>query len=126
MYSSDKKYDTILISQVLEHLKRPQIAIKCMAGLLKDGGTVICTSPFVFAEHGEDYFRYTEMALRMMFGTYFSKVSVIGYGNFISAAWQCFNFHNKFWVLNRFVAWLSRKTFSSKYVPDGFITVAIK
>lgn len=126
MYSSDKKYDTILMSQCLEHLKRPQIAIKCMAELLKDGGAVICTSPLVFAPHGDDYFRYTEDCLRMMFGTYFSKVQVIPYGNFLSAAWQIFNFHNRFWWFNRFVAWLSRLTFSSKYVPDGYITIAIK
>jgi SAM-dependent methyltransferase len=125
-YESNRKYDTILICQCLEHIKQPDIAVKRMYELLKPSGRIICTVPFIFAEHGQDFNRWTEQGLRLLFGRYFNKVSIIPYGNFVSSSWQIFNFHNKFWILNKLVVWFSRITFSNKYCPDGFLIEAIK
>lgn len=125
-FVSPEKFDTILITQVLEHVKNPEICIKSMSNLLKDGGRVISTTPFVFQNHGsEDYWRYGEPCLRMLFGRYFSKVSVVGYGNAISSSWDVLHFFNRIPLINYFVAFCS-KIMGSNHAPNGFLVEAIK
>ena len=47
----DESYDVILCSEVLEHVPHPDIAIKEMARLLKPGGKLIVTAPFISFTH---------------------------------------------------------------------------
>lgn len=52
--------DTILCTEVLEHLADPERAIAEFARILRPGGTLITTAPFVFPIHDtHDYFRYS-------------------------------------------------------------------
>ena len=62
-------FDTILSTSVLEHLERPQEAIKEMYRILKPGGHVILTSPLFWHLHEEpqDFFRFTKYGLSHMF-----------------------------------------------------------
>jgi SAM-dependent methyltransferase len=125
-YTSTKKYDTIIMTAVIEHIRHPEVALKSINHLLKEGGCCIVTVPFIFQNHGEDdYWRYSEPGCRLLFGTYFSKVGVTGYGNFISSSWDILHFFNRIPLLNHLVAWLSL-TFSSRHCPSGFIVEAIK
>ena len=62
-----EQFDTILITDVLEHIAKPELLIGEMARLLKPNGKIILTVPFFYWLHEKphDYFRYTEFALRM-------------------------------------------------------------
>jgi SAM-dependent methyltransferase len=59
-------FDTILLSDVLEHLPDPELCWSEAARLLAPSGKLILNVPFYYQVHEEpyDYFRYTEFALR--------------------------------------------------------------
>ncbi|HJZ06333.1 MAG TPA: methyltransferase domain-containing protein [Patescibacteria group bacterium] len=62
------KFTGILCSEVLEHVKRPWIAIPEMFRVLQPGGTIIITTLFCFHVHGypDDYYRYTDSGLKTL------------------------------------------------------------
>lgn len=64
----DDAYDTVLCSEVLEHVSQPTVALTQMRRVLKPGGRLILSVPFLGRLHEEphDYFRYTEHGLRSM------------------------------------------------------------
>lgn len=55
--------------EVLEHVKNPFNAIKEIQRVLKPGGIIIGSTPFVFPIHDEphDFYRYTKYGLRNLF-----------------------------------------------------------
>lgn len=59
--------DTVLATDVLEHVARPAHVWIEMSRILKTSGKVIVGTPFLHNLHDEpyDYFRYTEYAIRM-------------------------------------------------------------
>lgn len=61
----DAAYDTVLCSEVLEHVGEPEAAVAEMARVLRPGGTLILSVPFLARLHEEphDYYRYTEHGL---------------------------------------------------------------
>ena len=63
---ADGSFDTILLSDVLEHLPDPAACWSEAARLLAPGGKLILNVPFYYQLHEEphDYYRYTEFALR--------------------------------------------------------------
>lgn len=63
----DDLFDTILITDVLEHIANPDNLWKEMTRILKPGGKIILSVPFFHLLHEEpyDYFRYTEFRLKM-------------------------------------------------------------
>lgn len=63
---ADRTFDTVILSDVLEHLPRPEAAWREMARILAPGGKVLLTVPFFYWLHEQphDYYRYTEFALR--------------------------------------------------------------
>lgn len=63
---ADEKFDTIILSDVLEHIAKPDYLWTEMNRILKQGGKVIMNVPFLYWIHEQpfDYFRYTEFALR--------------------------------------------------------------
>lgn len=62
----DGAVDTILMTEVLEHLERPGDALAECARLLRAGGHLIATTPFSWPLHEEprDFFRYSPHGLR--------------------------------------------------------------
>ncbi|NEU76753.1 class I SAM-dependent methyltransferase [Hassallia byssoidea VB512170] len=62
-----EQFDTILSTDVLEHIAKPELLMSEMARLLKPDGKIILTVPFLYWLHEQpyDFFRYTEFALRM-------------------------------------------------------------
>lgn len=65
----DASYDTVLCTEVLEHVPSPTEAAHEMARVLRPGGTVILTVPFLGRLHEEpwDFFRYTRFGLTQLF-----------------------------------------------------------
>lgn len=65
----DRRFDFILFTQTMEHLKEPQRVLQELMRLLKSGGRILYTGPLFYEEHEQphDYFRYTQFALRYLF-----------------------------------------------------------
>lgn len=65
---SENEFNTILLSDVLEHLRYPETILKETYRILKEGGIIVINVPFYYGLHEEpyDYFRYTRYALESM------------------------------------------------------------
>lgn len=63
----DEEFDTIILSDVLEHIFQPEHLWKEMSRVLSKNGMVIMNVPFFYCLHERphDYYRYTEFALRL-------------------------------------------------------------
>lgn len=61
----DAVFDTIVVSDVLEHLPDPALAWREIARLLAPGGMLLLNVPFLYPIHAHphDHFRYTRFAL---------------------------------------------------------------
>jgi SAM-dependent methyltransferase len=63
---ADRTFDTIVLSDVLEHIARPETLWAEMARILAPGGEILMNVPFYYWIHAGpyDFYRYTEFALR--------------------------------------------------------------
>jgi SAM-dependent methyltransferase len=63
---SDNSFDVVLCNQVLEHVFNPDEFLAEIIRVLKPGGKLLLTVPFVWDEHEQphDYARYTTFGLR--------------------------------------------------------------
>lgn len=64
----DASFDTAILSDVLEHVRRPDALLLEIARVLSPSGKLLLNVPFLYWLHEQphDYFRYTEHALRML------------------------------------------------------------
>lgn len=62
----DGEFDTIILSDVLEHVQKPELLWNEMSRILAPKGRIVMNCPFYYGLHEKphDYFRYTEFALR--------------------------------------------------------------
>jgi SAM-dependent methyltransferase len=148
---SDDSVDTILCTEVLEHLNDPERAIAEFCRVLKPGGTLIATAPFAFPVHDElDFFRYTPKGLAAIMKRQGLRVESVeplsGTGLSIAILFNSYLFSDlMFWnkalypvgVLIRPAAWLLTAVFNvlgriaevvlpSRGLPFGNLTVASK
>lgn len=65
---ADASYDTVLASEILEHVPRPQRALAEMRRVLKPGGTLVLSVPYLARLHDEphDFYRYTRHGLQFL------------------------------------------------------------
>lgn len=61
----DASFDVVVLTQVLEHVRRPAAVLAEIARVLCPGGTLLATVPFAWELHEEphDYWRFTSYAL---------------------------------------------------------------
>lgn len=61
-------YDGVICSQVLEHVFNPDLFLREIARVLKPGGELLLTVPFIWDEHEQpwDYARYSSFGLRSL------------------------------------------------------------
>jgi SAM-dependent methyltransferase len=61
-------FDVIVLSEVLEHVHSPHLAIENIHRILRNDGRLILTVPFIFPIHERphDYFRYTRYGLEFL------------------------------------------------------------
>lgn len=64
----NNEFDTILCTEVIEHLEEPSLCFKEMYRILKHGGYAIITCPFFWHLHEEprDFYRYTKYGLKYL------------------------------------------------------------
>jgi SAM-dependent methyltransferase len=76
---ADASFDTILLADVLEHLFNPVDMLKESYRLLKHDGIILINVPFLYWIHESpnDFYRYTEFALRKLAEKTGFKVEVI-------------------------------------------------
>ncbi|MGH1398892.1 MAG: class I SAM-dependent methyltransferase [Alphaproteobacteria bacterium] len=62
----DDSIDAAFVMEVLEHVKDPFAAMKELKRIVKPGGQLILSTPFIFPIHDapHDYFRYTKFGLQ--------------------------------------------------------------
>jgi len=64
-------FDTILSSDVIEHLPNPELAFSEMGRLLKPNGILLLNTPFLYMLHEipNDYYRFTKYAIKRLLNT---------------------------------------------------------
>ena len=79
----DNTFDTIISTEVLEHLEKPQLFVNEIYRVLTPNGAFFLTTRFIHEIHGEDYFRYTKLSLKTLFNK-FRIVNIEEQGSVIS------------------------------------------
>ncbi len=82
----DSIAETLILSDVLEHIYRPKELLLEIYRLLKPEGILLMNVPFMYWLHEEphDYYRYTEFALkRMLFEAGFEVIEFKANGGFL-------------------------------------------
>jgi len=66
---SNETFDTIVSTQVLEHVEKPWIVVKEISRVIKPGGICILTAPFLEPYHQDpgDFFRYSAQGIQSLF-----------------------------------------------------------
>lgn len=64
----DNSVDLFVVLEVLEHVQNPQKAVNEIFRVLKPGGKVIVSTPFIFQIHDmpHDYWRFTSYGLKLL------------------------------------------------------------
>ncbi|MBU2473098.1 class I SAM-dependent methyltransferase [Patescibacteria group bacterium] len=88
----DNSVDVIINESVLEHIKNPQTIVKEMYRILKPGGLIYVTVPFVVSFHSSpnDYYRWSMEGLRQLFKDY-KEIEIDVRGGPTSAMLSIFN-----------------------------------
>jgi len=62
-------FDTVFLLEVLEHVRNPFQAVSELEMVVKTGGQVVMSSPFILGIHDapNDFFRFTEHGLKILF-----------------------------------------------------------
>lgn len=87
----DESFDVVLMTEVLEHMSEPGAALAEACRILRDGGTVYLTVPFVWILHElpYDFFRYTPESLKLLFTQAgFDSVTVASRGDYFTTVAQ--------------------------------------
>lgn len=143
---ADDSVDTLLCSEVLEHVAHPAAAIAEFARIVKPGGTVLLTVPFLARLHEEpyDFYRYTRHGLQVLLddggfdvdeivetGSLFSflghqvSVAVLGLTWHVRGLRRVAVALNRALVVRPSVA-LDRLTGMSRLLPLGYVVVATR
>jgi len=102
-----KSIDTVLSTEVLEHLSESSVFLSEVKRVLKDNGIFILTTPFVWPYHEVpyDYVRFTEWGLKnLLIKNGFEVIDIIPYGNNITAIGMLISYTidriagNSFWL----------------------------
>lgn len=145
-FLKNDSFDTVLCTDVLEHIYRPELLFSEMARVLKPNGHLILAVPFIYWVHDNphDYHRYTHFKLEEFCSNNKLKVVELNtYGglpeiiyDLVDKGYSYYNFPLKriFYFFWRGVgAFLSKRNFvkrlsksSTATFPMGYILVATK
>jgi len=86
---ADNSYDCVILTQVFQFIDNCEAAIKECYRILKPGGVLLATLPFMSRIDGRagmagDYWRFTTASAKYLFGKYFNDLEIISWGNVLS------------------------------------------
>ncbi len=93
----NRSFDSVLMLQTLEYMQNPQKVLSEISRILKRGGILILTSPFMYPIHDYpfDRSRFTDIQLKTMLeNEKFKIIKIIAQGGFI-----------EFWIQSFLVFW---------------------
>lgn len=142
----DSRYDTVLCSEVLEHIPRPEAALAEIHRVLRPKGRLLLSVPFLSRLHEEphDYYRYTEHGLRELLGRQgfvveevtpiASVCSFLGHqvsSLLVAGTWRIPVLREIAFVVNLIAVvlpcyWLDRLVMPRRKLPAGYVAVAAK
>jgi SAM-dependent methyltransferase len=69
LQAPDEAFDLVLCTQVLEHVRRPEVALRQIARVLRPGGHAFITThgTYPFHPHPTDYWRWTQQGFEALF-----------------------------------------------------------
>tara|TARA_B100000700_G_C14887694_1_gene781212 strand:- start:412 stop:1074 length:663 start_codon:yes stop_codon:yes gene_type:complete len=119
-----KKYNNILIFNVLEHLSKFDLAFTESYRILKKGGSFIGSVPFIYQIHSapNDYYRFTKDFLYMTLkNNKFKQVKVIplGFGPF-TASYSLIHAYIKY------LPFFSQIILIAGFILDSFIQIFVR
>ena len=148
---ADQSFDTILCTEVMEHVMHPEKVVAEFARILKPGGMVIITVPFFYPIHDSfDFFRYTDQGIAVIMKRYGLEIEEVrplsGTGVTMAIMLNLFIFDIGFmwtkwlypigvvlrpvlWILIALInlmGWLAEKIIPSKQMSFNHLTVARK
>ena len=136
-----KKYDNIVVFNVLEHLNNLDSSLQNLFSLLKKGGRVLGSTPFIYRIHGapKDYNRFTkDYLIQILKEKKFKKIEVeeLGLGPFLASFSLLRGFFKYLPIIYQFLLILCvfidktlffiMKTDPKKIYPIGYIFSAYK
>lgn len=79
---ADNSYDFVILDQILEHVPKPRQALKEVHRILKKGGWLINSTPFLIQIHPcpSDYWRFSKEGMKELLSD-FSDVNIKAWGN---------------------------------------------
>ena len=117
-------FNTVLCTELLEHVTKPERVVREIARVLKPGGYVVLTVPLYFPIHEEpyDFFRYTPYGLRFLFegaGLEVIRLEPLATGlRLVGIAINtCFNDFGKTLPYGR--TWIGRAVFAPVYLTTN-------
>ena len=97
----NEEFDYVFSTEVMEHVPEPKDFLKEIYRVLKPGGVLIMTVPFMVPLHEEphDYYRYTKYALKYLVETTgFSSHRIHSFSEYFGVIISlCIKLHLKFW-----------------------------
>lgn len=117
-------FDTILCTQVLEHVPEPEAVLDKCYRILRKNGVMILTVPFIGSLHEVpyDYYRFTEYSLRHLCEKVgFSVVYIKGQGNWISSVATLFTFYLES-TYNRYLLRYPKKILNAGILFAAYLT----
>lgn len=78
----ENAYDFVVLDEILEHVERPWLGVEEVRRILKPGGCLVTSSPFMIAEHKvpRDYWRFTKDGLAVLLSD-FTRLETHSWGN---------------------------------------------
>lgn len=119
--------DLIICTEVLEHVRDPHLAIEQIRRVLRPGGTLLASTPFIVPYHPDptDYWRMTSEGWSVMTES-FGRSTVTAHGNRWLSLWYlaAAGILLPLRLLDRFVFFFLKGP--DRYAPLGFVCEAIR
>jgi SAM-dependent methyltransferase len=137
----ENDFDTIVCTQVFEHVEKPWDVVPEIRRVLKSGGKCIITAPFMIPYHADpgDYFRFSTEGFESLFRDGFDILEVGKYGSIYAVLSELlrFSFVNPyqknsrfkmliFKIISRFLMTLDNHTTCNSIYSNSYIIVSKK
>jgi len=119
-----KKYNNVLLFNVLEHLPEYKLAFMEIHRIIKERGNFIGSVPFIYQIHGapKDYFRFSKQFFELNLKKHrFKQIKVksLGFGHFVAS-------YSLVYSYLKYVPFLSQLCLLIAYILDGVIQIFVR